>query len=80
MTVFLQIFGKPWNFGQFESVVIQCILYLLDEKSDMAETSRGNVIAVCRKISALVSFLHVHAGLPYHTSYKHVYHPLFHIN
>lgn len=51
----MQIFGKPWNFGQFESCVLQAALYLLDELTYIPMTSRGNPIIISRKMSALVS-------------------------
>ena len=51
----LQINGMPWNFGQFESVALQAALYLLDELSQIAVTSRGNPALISRELSALVS-------------------------
>ena len=45
----------PWNFGQFESVALQAALYLLDELSQIAVTSRGNPALISRELSALVS-------------------------
>ena len=50
-----QIFGKPWNFGQFESVVLETALYLLNERTFVSVTTKGNPIILSRKLSALVS-------------------------
>ncbi|XP_067932065.1 hemocyte protein-glutamine gamma-glutamyltransferase-like [Watersipora subatra] len=50
-----QIFGKPWNFGQFESCVLEAALYLLNERTFLSVTSRGNPISITRKLSALVN-------------------------
>ncbi|RUS70598.1 hypothetical protein EGW08_021644, partial [Elysia chlorotica] len=48
------IMEKPWNFGQFESVVLDCALYLLDN-SGLKWEVRGNPTLIVRKISALVN-------------------------
>ncbi|KAL5022286.1 hypothetical protein ScPMuIL_001441 [Solemya velum] len=49
-----QITAKPWNFGQFESVVLDCAMYLLDS-SGLPMSARGNVVNISRKISALAN-------------------------
>ncbi|KAL3860744.1 hypothetical protein ACJMK2_010819 [Sinanodonta woodiana] len=46
--------AKPWFFGQFNSVVLDCALYLLD-KSGMGITARGNPVAVSRTVSKMVN-------------------------
>ncbi|GFS07385.1 hemocyte protein-glutamine gamma-glutamyltransferase-like, partial [Elysia marginata] len=48
------ITSRPWNFGQFESCVLDCALYLLDA-GNLAWTSRGNPVQVVRKLSAMVN-------------------------
>ncbi|KAF6035097.1 TGM1 [Bugula neritina] len=58
-----QIIGKPWNFGQFESVSLQAALFLLDEVSSLASTARGNPIILSRKLSALVCSNMIHQCL-----------------
>ncbi|XP_055892689.1 hemocyte protein-glutamine gamma-glutamyltransferase-like isoform X1 [Biomphalaria glabrata] len=45
---------KPWNFGQFETCILDVALYLLDI-SELKWEVRGNPINVVRKISALVN-------------------------
>ncbi|XP_067932064.1 hemocyte protein-glutamine gamma-glutamyltransferase-like [Watersipora subatra] len=50
-----QIFGRPWNFGQFESCVLEAALFLLNKRTHLCDTFRGNPIAVSRKLSALVN-------------------------
>ncbi|KAH9495958.1 hypothetical protein Btru_013865, partial [Bulinus truncatus] len=45
---------KPWNYGQFETCVLDVALYLLDI-SGLKWEARGNPIQVVRKISALVN-------------------------
>jgi len=59
----MQIIGKPWNFGQFESVSLQAALFLLDEVSSLASTARGNPIILSRKLSALVCSNMIHKCL-----------------
>ncbi|XP_012938089.1 hemocyte protein-glutamine gamma-glutamyltransferase [Aplysia californica] len=49
-----QISSKPWNFGQFESCVLDVAMYLL-EISEVQWPVRGNPIPVIRKISAAVN-------------------------
>ncbi|KAK3741947.1 hypothetical protein RRG08_024693 [Elysia crispata] len=48
------ITSRPWNYGQFESSILDCALYLLDV-GELVWTSRGNPIQVVRKISAVVN-------------------------
>ncbi|CAL1540114.1 unnamed protein product, partial [Lymnaea stagnalis] len=48
------ITGKPWNFGQFESCILDTALYLL-EAAGLNWAVRGNPIPVVRRISALVN-------------------------
>ncbi|GFO37575.1 hemocyte protein-glutamine gamma-glutamyltransferase-like [Plakobranchus ocellatus] len=45
---------RPWNFGQFESVVLDCAMYLLDQ-SDIKWEARGNSTLVVRKLSAMIN-------------------------
>ncbi|CAG5128676.1 unnamed protein product, partial [Candidula unifasciata] len=45
---------KPWNFGQFESCVLDVALFILD-MTDMSWVVRGNPIPVIRKVSATVN-------------------------
>ncbi|CAL1532743.1 unnamed protein product [Lymnaea stagnalis] len=45
---------KPWNFGQFESCVLDCAMYLLDI-CELNWSVRGNPVLVVRKLSALVN-------------------------
>ncbi|XP_045194210.2 protein-glutamine gamma-glutamyltransferase 4-like [Mercenaria mercenaria] len=47
-------YGKPWNFGQFESPVLEVALGLLD-KGELADTGRSSVISVIRCLSALTN-------------------------
>jgi len=49
-----QIFAKPWNFGQFEDFVLECIMWLL-EQAMMNYRVRADPVHVVRKISALVN-------------------------
>ncbi|XP_005095513.2 protein-glutamine gamma-glutamyltransferase K [Aplysia californica] len=49
-----QITSKPWNFGQFESCVLDVAMYLLDS-NNIQWPVRGNAINVVRKISAVVN-------------------------
>nr|KAI8763459.1 hemocyte protein-glutamine gamma-glutamyltransferase-like isoform X2 [Biomphalaria glabrata] len=48
------ITSKPWNFGQFETCVLDVALYLLDVSKLKVEV-RGNPVNVVRAISALVN-------------------------
>ncbi|CAL1532742.1 unnamed protein product [Lymnaea stagnalis] len=45
---------RPWNFGQFESCVLEVAIYLLDS-SELKWPVRGSPVSVVRKISALVN-------------------------
>ncbi|BFZ19490.1 hypothetical protein BsWGS_22529 [Bradybaena similaris] len=45
---------RPWNFGQFESVVLDVVMYLLDVNR-INYAIRGNPIPIVRKLSALVN-------------------------
>jgi len=49
-----QINAVPWNFGQFEDFVLECVIWLLDN-CNMKARNRGDPIAISRKISALVN-------------------------
>uniref|UniRef100_A0A8C8SA85 Protein-glutamine gamma-glutamyltransferase 4 n=1 Tax=Pelusios castaneus TaxID=367368 RepID=A0A8C8SA85_9SAUR len=48
------IFGRPWNFGQFEEDVLESCMYLLD-KSKLKQKARGDPVIVSRAMSALVN-------------------------
>ncbi|XP_060606391.1 protein-glutamine gamma-glutamyltransferase K-like [Ruditapes philippinarum] len=45
----------PWNFGQFSGKVLDCVMYLLDELSNLPEHQRGDAVKVSRMISSLVN-------------------------
>lgn len=49
-----QISAKPWNFGQFEDFMLDCVMDLL-ELSELSYRVRGNPVNVCRKISAVTN-------------------------
>ncbi|KAK2155751.1 hypothetical protein LSH36_232g01006 [Paralvinella palmiformis] len=49
-----QISAKPWNFGQFEDFMLDCVMYLLD-KCELSYQARGDPVKVARKISALAN-------------------------
>lgn len=48
--------GRPWDFGQFDDVVLPVACYIL-EISKFTDAERGNPIQVVRAISAGVSGL-----------------------
>ncbi|CAG5134109.1 unnamed protein product [Candidula unifasciata] len=48
------ITSKPWNFGQFESCILDVTMYLLDN-SGLNWAVRGQLIPIVRKLSALVN-------------------------
>ncbi|NXD19443.1 TGM4 glutamyltransferase, partial [Spelaeornis formosus] len=48
------IYGRPWNFGQFEDYILDACMYLLD-KSKLSLTERKNPANVSRAMSALVN-------------------------
>ncbi|CAG5134108.1 unnamed protein product [Candidula unifasciata] len=48
------ITARPWNFGQFESCVLDVTMYLLDI-AGLNWAVRGNPIPVVRKLSALIN-------------------------
>ncbi|XP_054848136.1 protein-glutamine gamma-glutamyltransferase 4 [Eublepharis macularius] len=48
------IYGRPWNFGQFEEDVLDCCMYLLD-KSQLKQSVRKDPIIISRSMSALVN-------------------------
>ncbi|NXV22080.1 TGM4 glutamyltransferase, partial [Cepphus grylle] len=48
------IYGRPWNFGQFEEFVLDACMYLLD-KSSLRLSSRRDPVLVSRAMSALVN-------------------------
>ncbi|XP_075274942.1 LOW QUALITY PROTEIN: protein-glutamine gamma-glutamyltransferase 4 [Opisthocomus hoazin] len=48
------IYGRPWNFGQFEEFVLDACMYLLD-KSRLKLSSRREPMSVSRSMSALVN-------------------------
>ncbi|XP_045202476.2 protein-glutamine gamma-glutamyltransferase K-like [Mercenaria mercenaria] len=45
----------PWNFGQFSGHVLECVMYLLDERSGLPDHLRGDPVQVSRRISSLVN-------------------------
>jgi len=47
-------FGKPWNFGQFDDIVLDAILWLLEHRCHLKWTAMGNPIIMSRSISAVV--------------------------
>lgn len=49
-----KITPKPWVFGQFTGDVLDCVMHILDI-SGLPDHSRGNPVAVVRKISAFVN-------------------------
>ncbi|XP_033754967.1 annulin-like [Pecten maximus] len=49
-----RISARPWNFGQFDDVILDCVLDLLDG-SMMDIKDRASPIFVVRKLSALVN-------------------------
>ncbi|KAL4235097.1 hypothetical protein ACF0H5_006735 [Mactra antiquata] len=49
-----RISPKPWVFGQFTGIVLDCIMYLL-ENSSLDDTDRGNPVLVCRELSAMIN-------------------------
>ncbi|NXC42339.1 TGM4 glutamyltransferase, partial [Penelope pileata] len=48
------IFGRPWNYGQFEELILDTCMYLLD-KSGLKMSSRRDPVIVSRAMSALVN-------------------------
>lgn len=62
------MYGKPWNFGQFESVCLDAAMYLLDDMSDIPLSQRGNPVIVSRQLSALVWF--VNCGIDFSNYWK----------
>ncbi|NWS70249.1 TGM4 glutamyltransferase, partial [Crotophaga sulcirostris] len=48
------IYGKPWNFGQFEEYILDACMYLLD-KSNLKLSNRRDPVPVTRAMSALVN-------------------------
>ncbi|XP_033754204.1 hemocyte protein-glutamine gamma-glutamyltransferase-like isoform X2 [Pecten maximus] len=46
--------GRSWNFGQFDSPVLDCVLSLLDRKG-IAFKDRGNPVKIVRNLSSLVN-------------------------
>ncbi|KAJ8303349.1 hypothetical protein KUTeg_019745 [Tegillarca granosa] len=52
-----QIFGRKWNFGQFEDNILDCALYLLGEHEDapLKNIFRGDPVRVTRALSALIN-------------------------
>ncbi|KAM6135066.1 LOW QUALITY PROTEIN: protein-glutamine gamma-glutamyltransferase 4 [Pterocles gutturalis] len=48
------IYGRPWNFGQFEELVLDACMYLLD-KSELKLSSRRDPVFISRAMSALVN-------------------------
>ncbi|XP_054048664.1 protein-glutamine gamma-glutamyltransferase 4 [Rissa tridactyla] len=48
------IYGRPWNFGQFEEFILDACMYLLD-KSSLRLSSRRDPVLVSRAMSALVN-------------------------
>ncbi|XP_059179199.1 hemocyte protein-glutamine gamma-glutamyltransferase-like [Physella acuta] len=48
------ITGKPWNFAQFETCILDVALYLLDV-AKVGWSVRGNPVPIVRKLSAMVN-------------------------
>ncbi|KFP26504.1 Protein-glutamine gamma-glutamyltransferase 4, partial [Colius striatus] len=48
------IYGRPWNFGQFEEFILDACMYLLD-KSKLKLSDRRDPVSVSRAMSALVN-------------------------
>ncbi|XP_040445659.1 protein-glutamine gamma-glutamyltransferase 4 [Falco naumanni] len=48
------IYGRPWNFGQFEDFILDACMYLLD-KSKLKLSYRRDPVLVSRAMSALVN-------------------------
>nr|XP_056713039.1 protein-glutamine gamma-glutamyltransferase 4 [Euleptes europaea] len=48
------IYGRPWNFGQFEEDVLDCCMHLLD-KSQLKQKARKDPVVISRSMSALVN-------------------------
>ncbi|NWI53095.1 TGM4 glutamyltransferase, partial [Calyptomena viridis] len=48
------IYDRPWNFGQFEELILDACMYLLD-KSKLSLTNRRDPAYVSRAMSALVN-------------------------
>ncbi|KAM6101220.1 LOW QUALITY PROTEIN: protein-glutamine gamma-glutamyltransferase 4 [Theristicus caerulescens] len=48
------IYGRPWNFGQFEEFILDACMYLLD-KSNLKMINLGDPVLVSRAMSALVN-------------------------
>ncbi|XP_033749220.1 uncharacterized protein LOC117333912 [Pecten maximus] len=46
------IYGKPWNFAQFDDPVLDCVLDLLN---NFPASNRGDPIKIVRKLTALVN-------------------------
>ncbi|KAH3778779.1 protein-glutamine gamma-glutamyltransferase 4-like isoform X2 [Dreissena polymorpha] len=46
--------ARPWNFGQFETPVLDVALGLLD-KGELADTGRNSAVSIIRCLSALVN-------------------------
>ncbi|KGL78475.1 Protein-glutamine gamma-glutamyltransferase 4, partial [Tinamus guttatus] len=46
--------GRPWNFGQFEDLVLESCMYLLDQ-SKLKPNARRDPVLVSRAMSALVN-------------------------
>ncbi|XP_069113004.1 hemocyte protein-glutamine gamma-glutamyltransferase-like isoform X3 [Argopecten irradians] len=49
-----RIRGRPWNFGQFDNPVLDCVLDLLDRKNFPVK-ERGNPVRIVRKLTSLVN-------------------------
>ncbi|NXJ93014.1 TGM4 glutamyltransferase, partial [Corythaixoides concolor] len=48
------IYSRPWNFGQFEELILDACMYLLD-KSKLKLSNRKDPVMVSRAMSALVN-------------------------
>ncbi|XP_063158109.1 protein-glutamine gamma-glutamyltransferase 4 [Candoia aspera] len=48
------IYGRPWNFGQFEEDILDCCMYLLD-KSKLKLSAKRDPVIISRAMSALVN-------------------------
>ncbi|GAB1598777.1 hemocyte protein-glutamine gamma-glutamyltransferase-like, partial [Argonauta hians] len=49
-----QIYGRTWNYDQFQGCVLDCVLYMLDN-SELPLHSRKSPISITRKLTALIN-------------------------
>ncbi|EDO43696.1 predicted protein, partial [Nematostella vectensis] len=57
-------YGRPWNFGQFEDVVLENALYLLD-KAELGISARSSPVAISRVISQMANHNDRDGGILY---------------